>query len=350
MSDIIYKQLNEKDCAEILLKNAKEHKKALIIAHRNPDGDAVGSAFALKKLYAALGGEADCACCDKIPEYLNFLVKQESFLNEITGEYDIILSTDVASPAQLGSFSYLAEKHLMAIDHHKSCTEYCDSYRDPDAGAAGEMIYNICRTIEETNDMKLETDIYRLIYAAISADTGSFRYSNTTEKTHMIASQLISRINEDKDGLSCAEISRNLHDRKTLSELRAKSYCIENLKIKEDGKIAYVILSCDDTEKMGLTADDFGSAIDIPRSLAGVEIAFTVKDTSETGKNGMPVFKISSRSNTEVNVAEICAKYNGGGHAKAAGASVEAKDHEAAAEIMCCEFKKAIRSANEQKR
>ena len=136
MNNTDYKALSVAECADILKSSAKEGKKALIIGHRNPDGDAAGSVLALKRLYEALGGSADCACCDKIPDYLSFLPDSDHLITEIKEEYGLYVAVDVASPQQLGELEYLKDKISITIDHHASYTPFSDNLRDPSASAA----------------------------------------------------------------------------------------------------------------------------------------------------------------------------------------------------------------------
>ena len=333
-----------KDCAEKLKNIAKENKKTMIIAHRNPDGDAVGSAFALKLILESLGTQAFCACTGNIPDYLRFLLRgQEDIKFSENCKYDTIITVDTASPGQMGDLEHLSDKVYLAIDHHESCTPYCDEYRDKDASAAGEMVFNIYEYLVENKDISENADICRLIYAAISADSGSFMYSNTTEKTHITASKLIRVINNDKNGINSAEISRLLHNSKSLANLKAQMKSIEALTVCDDGKIAYILLSKEITECDGLKDEDFASSVDIPRSVDGVLLAFVMKECKNPNNNGKKFYRLSTRSSCEISVAEICKKFGGGGHAKAAGGSIEADSEKEALEAVLCAFRDALK-------
>ena len=339
MNNAPFKALTAEDCAEKLKKLANEDKTALIIAHRNPDGDAVGSAFALKMIYEALGGKAYTACAHEIPNYLRFMeLGNNKLLTEIPEDYDTVITVDTAAPTQFGELEYLCEKVDFAIDHHASCTEYSDSYRDGTACAAGELIFKIYEILKTQNAIKEIPDVARLIYAAISADSGSFKYSNTTKNTHETAAKLVEIINSDKDGINCAEIARLLHDSQTLSDLKAKKLCIENLNITEDGRIAYICLEKEMYEKEGLTELDFGASIDIPRSIEGVMAAFVLKEGKFDEEENKTNYRISARSNCNINVAEICAKFGGGGHAKAAGGAIKTENIKIALEEVLKDF------------
>ncbi len=343
MNNALYNALTAKDCADKLINFVKEGKKALIIAHRNPDGDAVGSAFALKMIYETLGGKAYTACAHEIPNYLKFLeLGKNQLLTEIPEDYDIIITVDTAAPTQFGDLEYLCNKVEFAIDHHASCTEYSDSYRDGTACAAGELIFNIYELLKAENAINEIPDVARLIYAAITADSGSFKYSNTTKNTHLTAAKLIDIINSDTSGINTAEIARLIHDSQSLSDLKAKKLCIESLNITDDGKIAYLCLEKEMFEREGLSELDFGASVDIPRSIEGVLAAFVLKEGSPDEETNKKKFRISARSNCNIDVAEICAKFGGGGHAKAAGGAIFANDAKEATEAVLAEFIKAL--------
>lgn len=343
MNNALYKKLTAKDIAEKLIHCAENKEKLLICAHRNPDGDAVGSAFALKMIYKAMGGEAYCTSSDEIPDYLRFLLRdQESIKFNESIEYDTIVTVDTASPSQMGELSFLCEKVSFAIDHHESATEYSDTYRNKDASAAGEMIFEIYEELINKGIIKEDGDICRLIYSAISSDTGSFKYSNTTEDTHKIAAKLIKAVNNDKNGINTSEIARLIHNSKSIKSLKADKMVIENLRLTKDGKIAYVLLEGEDMDKNGLSEEDFGSAVDIPRSVEEVLLAFVLKDSKKTDENQNKIYRISARSSCDVSVGDICKKFGGGGHAKAAGASVSAENGELAVKAVLSEFNSAL--------
>ena len=341
MNNAPYNALTAEDCAKKLKNLAKEGKKALIIAHRNPDGDAVGSAFALKMIYEALGGKAYTACAHEVPNYLKFMEMGENkLITEIPEDYDTIITVDTAAPTQFGELEYLCDKVDFAIDHHASCTEYSDSYRDGTACAAGELIFKIYEILMAENAITEIPDAARLIYAAISADSGSFKYSNTTKNTHLTAARLVEIINSDESGINCAEIARLLHDSSTLADLKAKKLCIENLNLTEDGKIAYVCLEKEMFEKEGLTELDFGASVDIPRSIEGVMAAFVLKEGKFDEEENKTNYRISARSNCNINVADICAKFGGGGHKKAAGCTFKNTSIEDAEKALVEELEK----------
>ena len=338
------KRLSVDDIADILTNTSNSGKSLLIFFHKSPDGDAVGSAFALKLICASLGIRARCVCCDEPAPYLRFLYSGQTEAKYKDGEendFGILCSVDTASPAQLGALSHLSEQIDFMIDHHGLGAPYAPAYLEPDYSACGELIYKVYCCLAERGKLERDAEISRRLFAAISADTGSFKYSNTTPDTLRIAAELMQEINSAGDGgENCAEISRILHDCKTIGALRAEAAAIENLHFAASGKVAYVVFTADMMERGGLCEDDLGALIDLPRSIEGVEAGFTVKQTL-SDRN---VFRISTRSNTDLNVADICRKLGGGGHVKAAGATITAESPEAACKAVIDLFEEALAS------
>lgn len=344
MNNKAYKSLSVADVAEKLTEFSKNFEKLLICIHRSPDGDAVGSAFALKRIYEELSGTATVVCCDEAPKYLSFIINGQNTV-KYTGkeEYTKIVTVDTASPSQMGDLEFLCEKVEFAIDHHEIHTEYSDNCTDGSASAAGEVLFEIYKHLVGSKRINENADICRAIFCAISADTGSFQYSNTTAKTHKIASELVNIINSDENGINTAEISRLIHNSRSMETLKAQKLCIEKLKFAMDRRIAYIILNNEDIRTEGLESEHFGAAIDIPRSVEGVLLSFVLKESDRSRENCTVTYKISTRSSCNVSVADICKKFGGGGHVKAAGGSITAKNEEEAVNAVLSEFENALK-------
>ncbi len=340
-----FKSYDLEYCAEFFTNLAKENREILIITHRNPDGDAVGSSFALKKIYESLGGKAVCACQNKIPAYLKAVVgENEEFITEITEEYHTIVTVDTASPSQMGKMENLSDKVALSIDHHENHTPYAPDLRDGSASAAGEIVFKLYKNLVDKGMIGENADICRLLYTAISTDTGSFQYSNTTPETMLILSQLMKTVNSDKNGISTSEICRLLYHCRTLKEVLNRKVFIDNLRMTEDDKIGYIVLTREIIENNGLLDDELGAAIDTPRSINTVMCALVLKEEARTDSTERS-FRMSLRSNCDVNVADICKIFGGGGHAKAAGGSVTGKTEAEALEKVLTEIRAAIRNA-----
>lgn len=297
-----------------------ENKRTLIIYHIRSDADAVGSAFALRELLRIMGIQSYCACSDEIPERLQFLSDgvQGSVLlsDDIAIDYQRVISVDSAAPAQLGELFIRLRKDVdIMIDHHVKGSVYADNYIDADASATGQIIYEIAKRLVEMGEIEsIPPRVINCVYAAISSDTGGFRYANATPKAMRLAAELI------EAGVDSAEINRLLFDSKSLKQIQAEGEAIRRLRLHADGRIASTLLPYSVKAALGLEDEHFGTLIDIPRSVYGVDIAFAIRQETQEG-----VFRVSMRSATELDVAKICAVFGGGGHKRAAGCTVEAE-------------------------
>ena len=305
-----------------LISALEEPAETLIIFHRNPDADAVGSAFALCNVMEQLGSPTRCICQEEVPQHLQFLVQgvQKSVLAEsVLSDFEPtrIVSVDTASVSQMGTLAELFGKRVdVMIDHHEGDEPYgALAYIRSGAAATGEIIFDLIKKLASEERITIDEAMCIDLYAAISGDTGCFRYSNVTPKTHIRAAELVA------SGIDCADINRRLFENKSLERLRAQSAAISNMELFADGRIAVVTFPYALKAALGLEDDDLGALVDIPRSLLGVEVALCIRQPLPEGR-----FRVSARSNGEYDVAELCRKFDGGGHAKAAGCTLMATD------------------------
>lgn len=288
----------------------------LVFMHENPDSDTIGSALALVLTLRSVGKRAYMACCDKIPQSLMFLTDGERCfgIKDLPGDFTpkFLISVDIASPNQLGKYHYLAAKIDLALDHH-SCHDDLACYRfvDSGAGACAEIIY---RVINRMIQGKIPEKTASLLYAALAADTGGFRYANTTPYTHKIAAKLI------ECGANHFQICRNLFEMKSKTALAAEAFAMENVKYLCGGKISYVRITEADKERCGFEDEDTYDVINVIRRVEGVKVAILARERTPG------VYKISTRSTGDIDMAKICAMFGGGGHAGAAGCSVAEGD------------------------
>lgn len=309
---------------EEIVGELQKPKNTLIIYHVRPDADAIGSAFALRELLRVMGVPVWCACSDELPARLEFLadgVQGSVLLDEdmIIG-YERIVALDSASPEQLGPlFKRLRRDVDVMIDHHARGHVYADHYVDPTAAATGEIIYKIARMLLERGCIEeIPERTKNCIYAAISADTGSFRYSNTTPTTMRVAAELIEM------GVDHSAISSALYDSKPYGQLVAESEAARRVCFYEDGRVATLIFTYDLRERIGVSADELDTLIDVLRSVEGVEVAIVIKQPEPTDS-----YRVSLRSKNDVDVAAVSARFGGGGHARAAGCTIVAQSAEA---------------------
>ena len=295
-----------KDIARIV----KENSSIALVIHVNADADCVGSAAALLIALRSMGKKAHIFCDGNIPNRLSFLVKEDYFAYE--GHYDVCLAIDVAEKGMMGAMKeeiYNIVPVKCCIDHHSTNKGYADyNYIDPKASAAGEIVYTF---IKDFLNEEITPDIAMHLYAAIASDTGSFRYSNTTQDTHSIASELIGT------GFDAPYVMRVLFERKTKEQLKLNSEVISKLEFCMGDKVCVAAVDEDMLSKYSLAFGEADDIASIPRSIVGVEVGVYIKVIGENE------CKVSLRSNDYVNVAAIAKSLGGGGHIRAAGVTVK---------------------------
>ena len=294
----------------------------LVLMHCRPDGDTVGSAAALMHIFRALGREPRCLCSDPLPRRLAFVTAGlDTTTPDLSRDFTVI-TVDVASRGQLGTLKDTFSGRLapaFMIDHHERGEAYADYYTRPDAAAAGEIIYELVMRMGERGMLPDPShELINSIFTAISSDTGCFKFSNTTERTHRAAAHLISL------GADAADINRRLFDIKSLDQLKAEGYVQSHLSIHPSGRIAWTVVTHEIRDSLGLLDEHFETAIDIVRAIEGVEVAIAIKESPD-GR-----YKASFRS-IGLDVARVAASLGGGGHVRAAGCSLSAPSAEAAA-------------------
>ena len=306
-----------------------QQRKTLIIYHVRSDADAIGSAFALRELLRAMDIPAICACADEVPERLRFICDgvQGSVLLEdgMELDHDRVISVDSASPSQLGELYDRLHKYIdMMIDHHAMGTVYADNYIDADASATGEIIYEIAKHLVKIGRLsEIPRRVINCCFAAISSDTGCFKFANARPRTFRCAAELI------EAGAEHTDINHRLFEAKTVKQIRAEGEAARRMQVHDGGKIASVTFPYSSKFSMSLSDEHLETIIDVPRSVSGVEVAFSVRQPEDK-----PFFRVSMRSASDVDVSEICAGFGGGGHVRAAGCSIEAVNVREAEEII----------------
>ncbi len=303
--------IDARECADILL----EIERPLILCHIRPDGDTLGTATALAKVYAALGKKAEIACEHPIPKRLEFISKDIELATEIDGR--IAVAVDVASIGQLGALAERDIEIACVIDHHASSTPFAPHLTVGEASSASEVLFDVVEVLIERGLIEMNNEIAEALYTAISSDTGCFCYSNATPKAHTVAASLLAY------SFDAADINHHLFHSHTLEQILAESYVGANMNISSDGRVAYFSITLAELQELELSPEHFETAIDVVRSLRGVEVAITAKEVKE-GE-----YKLSLRS-TGLPVSEVATHFGGGGHLRAAGLTIHSDTIESA--------------------
>lgn len=284
------------------IKNANS---IAIFNHENPDGDALGSSYALKLIIMALGKKAEVFLRegDENTREYKLISGTESCGLKIE-DCDLKIAVDCADLKRLGGLKEQFCGNTAAIDHHMTHMEFADAtYVDANAPATGEIIYDLVQAL----GVELSAEIANNIYIAITCDTGSFKYSSTTPKTHMVAAKLL------ECGIDAGELSRQIFDTKSVGYFKAYRRGIDNLDLFEDGKIAVLAITEADFTEMGVDEKIIDGIVELPRSVEGAQVGAYIRE------RGDGAFKVSLRSNGDVDVAQTALAFGGGGHKKASG-------------------------------
>lgn len=283
----------------------RSHDDYLILTHRRPDGDAIGSAVALCLGLRAMGKQAEL-----FPN-AQFGEKFSALTNGLLGSGDpagkTVISVDMAAETLLPyNAPGMAGKTVLALDHHGSNTFYAeDSYVDADAAACGELVYLLLKELGVSPDPAMAN----AIYVAVSTDTGCFRYGNTTPQTLRVAAACL------EAGADAQQWNRILFLTRSPARLNLEAHLTRTTEFYAQGKIALCSLPRQVVSDLNLTEDDLDDISGFPRDIAGVEIGIMLREIADGTK-------ISLRTFAPWDASEICAVLGGGGHKAAAGATV----------------------------
>lgn len=292
-----------KSIADYLVSNDNYY----IIVHKNPDGDCLGSAKALCLALRQFGKKSKVLLPNEVSSRLSFM--WDTSLEDGDFPCDTAVCVDVASFGQMGSLyesDYQSAPRTLCIDHHGTNDGYADfSLVDGTAAATGELIYDILCSMG-TN---ITREIATAILVAVADDTGSFQYSNTTAKTHLVASELYKIIPDPEP------VMRALYGTHTLGEIEVLKAIIPTLEYHMDGKVCILTADTREITALGAEPSSVDAWVGLPRSVKGVEVAVIIKIHSENE------VKVSFRSNDYVDVSALATQFGGGGHMRAAGAT-----------------------------
>ncbi len=284
----------------------KEKDNIEILTHHYPDGDTLGSAYALCLMLQSIGKKARVITSGTVARKYDFLKKGVE-LQEF--ERDFVVSVDVAAPSLLGENKTEYEDIIdLCIDHHgTNSIKAVVSYVDANAAAASEIIYELSKAM----GIGLTQDMASCIYTGISTDTGCFRYSNTTPCTMLIAAELMAVTP------NWHQINTEMFEVKTREKLTLEKMVYDTLEYSCEGKCALIYTTLDMQRQAGITDDEMEGLASIPRQIEGVLLGITMREKADG------TFKISVRSNKDVSASDFCARFGGGGHKAAAGCTVE---------------------------
>ena len=288
----------------------------LIITHCNPDADTLGSAFGIKYAYPEKKN-IRVVCSDTVPDRLSFICEGDTDIP--AEEYKHIMTVDCAELHLTGEAGEkYGDRIELKIDHHRTSEPYAGyNYTEPTSGSAGEIVYKIVKD-------RLNKRAADALYAAISSDTGCFRYTNVSADTHRTAAELI------EAGADHSRINAALFENKPKSEIAAMRVALNSLEYYYGGRVALVTFTNKMKADNGIDDDSLGAVSSLTREIEGVDLGIVLKE--KTGYDG--TYKISMRSTEAVDCSAICQLLGGGGHMRASGAAVTAASAEEAKKIL----------------
>lgn len=287
----------------------------LLVSHLNPDGDNIGSTAALYDDLLLRGKDVYWYGEDAVPDFLQFVPYVEKRGIVSPKSFDLAISLDCADLERMGKGRELYESADLKIniDHHKTNTMFGDYNIVENLSSTCEVLY---RFLGDQSPMTPERAT--AYFTGLSSDTGSFKYDATTEETFRIASELL------RQGADLPKVSQNLYMRRSLSKTRLWSQILPKIQFFYEDRVAYLQVSLAQIEQAGAEGHDTEGLVEFLRDTEGVEIAVLLKER----QSGV---KLSLRTKSCADATRIAAPFGGGGHVRAAGATLntsleEAKD------------------------
>lgn len=298
----------------------------LLTGHEHPDGDCLGSQVAFAQLLRALGKEAFILNPDPVARSLDFIGERSSiasFSDAPLPEHDVVVLLDCNQISRLGRMAGAvrgAGSTVAVVDHHVAESGGGGDifYVDTGASATGVLVHRLFRHF----DQPLDPIAAEGIFLSIVSDTGWFRYSNTNAEVMAIASEVV------EAGVDACRIYDLIHRRNDAESVELLSACLAQGQVLEEGRVAVIQLPRELVERANRIGFDLDQVMDPYRSIAGIEVVAMLK-----GRQDREV-KLSLRATHDVDVQRIAKTFGGGGHKKAAGATIAHSLDESAAMVI----------------
>lgn len=305
---------------EELKKQIESSTQCVILSHRSPDGDSIGSSLALYHYLKNFPLKTTVISPDPAANFLKWMSGFEDVINyeqnkneaeQLIAGADLIFCLDFNTPSRMGEMATAFEKNTSAfiinIDHHQQPDNFADfQLSDPEASSTCQLIYEFIENLNDTN--KINEEMAACIYTGMVTDTGSFRFSSTSKRTHQIVAELIGC------GINPGKIHQNIYDNYSIDRLKLLGFALnERFKFYEKYSTGIIYLAEEDLEQFNFQKGDTEGLVNYPLSISTIKMAILI--TEKSGK-----VKMSFRSKDDFSVNEFARKYfNGGGHFNAAG-------------------------------
>ncbi len=296
-----------------VLDRLRRCSKVLITGHRNPDGDCLGSAIGFAELLEKLGIDSLVVFRDPVPLGLRELpgaeavTVAESLPEDFPATYDLVATMECPGLDRTG-FDDLHRVPILNIDHHKANDRFGEmNFLDEDSPAAGEMIW---RLFEEA-PVRPSPEAATALFAALSTDTGDFRYSNATGRAFRTAAEMV------EWGADPTLVSELVHERRSLGSVRLLAEALSTLELYSENRVALIEVGPEAFARAEAQGEDTDQIVNLPRSIAGVDIVAFLK------KVDSGAVRVSLRSRNSIDVRSVAVSFGGGGHTNAAGCSID---------------------------
>ena len=317
-----------------IIQTIKQAQKILIFTHMNMDGDAAGSSCALCRSLRRMGKDCFVLLEDECPGYLRFLDAEGCFVTEAPWTPDLSIAVDCGDDSRIEKRKdvFHAAERTVCIDHHMKAAAFAQvSVVDPEAPAAGSLIFELLQAMEAPVDKT----IAEALYVAIATDTGSFRYGNTTPQAHLDIARLYGY------GIDHVKLCNAVWGSYPLQQLKLEALAVERAEIFADGLAAVSWCTLDDLKTLGAKDEHTECCIDRIRSIEGVEAAAFLKEKPDG------TIKISLRSKSYADVNAVARAFDGGGHLRASGGRLKGVGMEEAVRLLKPALEAAVRKAGE---
>ena len=299
-------KLNVKETAQYL----RGHDRYLLVTHKNPDGDTIGSAAALCLALRRAGKTAWLYENPQITE--KFLPYLEGCFAPDGYEPETVTAIDVAAEDM---FAKGFEGHAdLCLDHHPTNPHYADDdCVRSECSSCGEIVLEVIEALNGSPTAQ-EAD---LLYIAVSTDTGCFQYANTNEATFLAAARLV------KYGADNTELNVKFFRKVSRARMMLENMIYSGMTFTHGGTVAVAVITQEMLEKSGAREDDLDDLAALPGRIEGEKVGITIREKKEGGS------KLSVRTTADIPANQICAAFGGGGHAMASGCSIDAPVEEA---------------------
>ena len=309
-----------KDQIQSLKQELSTTKKIVIVPHKSPDGDAVGSVIALYGYLIQLGHQVSMISPNDFPSFLKWMENSDLFLNyekekdqsdALIKEADLIFNLDHNAFHRAGAMESILEEvdaTFVMIDHHQQPDDFARyTYSDSSMSSTCEMIYHFLEMMNDTD--KINQAMAAAMYTGILTDTGSFKYSSTTSTTLRVAANLVDK------GANSEAINRKIYDVNTPSRMKLLGVALSNMVILEKYRTAYITLTQKELNDNNFKKGDTEGFVNYALSLDGIVFAqIFIEKESES------IIKTSLRSKGDFDVNQMAREnWEGGGHKNAAG-------------------------------